>query len=85
MFVIQELSKRGHSAGQLRVYTVRFRPGEELKSGLLQFARDRGLRAAFIMTCVGSLTKATLRMAAANDGGKYVRVVLFVPELRSWP
>ena len=43
-------------------------------SSLLQFVKDNDLKSAFVMTCVGSLTKATLRMANAGDGGKNVSV-----------
>ncbi|KAM4632679.1 bifunctional protein GlmU-like isoform 1-T2 [Polymixia lowei] len=50
----------------LRVHVVRFGPGEELLSSLLAFVEERGLRAAFIITCVGSVTKATLRLANAT-------------------
>ncbi len=50
----------------VKAYTVRFRPGEELKSGLLRFVRNHALRAPFIMTCVGSVTKATIRMPTVS-------------------
>uniref|UniRef100_A0A1B6JVF8 PPC domain-containing protein n=1 Tax=Homalodisca liturata TaxID=320908 RepID=A0A1B6JVF8_9HEMI len=47
----------------VQVYTVRFLPGQELKSGLEHFVKQRQLQAAFIMTCVGSVQSATLRFA----------------------
>jgi predicted DNA-binding protein with PD1-like motif len=55
-------------ASSLRVVPVRFGPGVELKSELMNFVADRNLKAAFVMTCVGSLTKATLRFAEKSDG-----------------
>ena len=66
----------------LQVYTVRFRPGEELKSGLLKFVKDNNLRAAFVMTCVGSVRKASLRMAPKDGKSKTVsQLTLFIPFL----
>jgi predicted DNA-binding protein with PD1-like motif len=42
---------------------MRFEPGATLKEGLLKITEKYNLSAAFIITCVGSVTKATLRMA----------------------
>ncbi|KAL3873438.1 hypothetical protein ACJMK2_036556 [Sinanodonta woodiana] len=47
-------------------YALRLKPGEELKTSLLKFVRERGLAAPFVVTCVGSVTNATLRMANSN-------------------
>ncbi|XP_071499196.1 bifunctional protein GlmU-like [Diadema antillarum] len=47
----------------LRCHCLRLRPGEELKSRLLQYVTAHGLKAAFILSCVGSLKRATLRLA----------------------
>ena len=44
-------------------YPMRFEPGADLREGLLTFAEKNDLSAAFIVTCVGSVTKAILRMA----------------------
>lgn len=44
-------------------HALRLKPGEELKSNLLQYVKNHKLRAAFIMSCVGSVRKATLRLA----------------------
>ncbi|KAG5177255.1 hypothetical protein JKP88DRAFT_265104 [Tribonema minus] len=38
----------------LRVYALRLLPGQELKSSLIEFARNANLKASFIVTCVGS-------------------------------
>jgi len=48
----------------LSCYALRLKPGEELYSSLLKCKKDNNLQAPFIMTCCGSLTKATLRLAA---------------------
>ncbi|XP_022593535.1 uncharacterized protein LOC111216317 [Seriola dumerili] len=50
----------------LQVHAVRFGPGQELLGSLQAFVEERRLRAPFIITCVGSLTKATLRLANAT-------------------
>ena len=47
----------------LKVYVLRLRPNQDLFRELDQFVRENNLKAAFVMTCVGSLTKATIRMA----------------------
>ncbi|CAJ1077695.1 bifunctional protein GlmU-like [Xyrichtys novacula] len=55
------------SAGSsLQVHAVRFGPGQELLGSLQTFVKEAGLRAPFIITCVGSVTKATLRLANAT-------------------
>ncbi|XP_074541591.1 bifunctional protein GlmU-like [Halichoeres trimaculatus] len=50
----------------LQVHAVRFGPGQELLGSLQAFVEEAGLRAPFIITCVGSVTKATLRLANAT-------------------
>lgn len=54
----------------IRVHTVRFLPGQELKSGIEEYVKSHQLKAAFILTCVGSLKGVTLRYATptGSDG-----------------
>nr|XP_046229173.1 bifunctional protein GlmU-like [Scatophagus argus] len=62
-------SGRMTSAGggsSLQVHAVRFGPGQELLGSLEAFVEERRLLAPFIITCVGSVTKATLRLANAT-------------------
>lgn len=47
----------------LKCYALRLKPGDKLVAGLQKFVSENKLRAAFIMTCVGSVSKATLRLA----------------------
>uniref|UniRef100_A0A8C5BC28 5'-3' exoribonuclease n=1 Tax=Gadus morhua TaxID=8049 RepID=A0A8C5BC28_GADMO len=56
----------GDGGSGLRVHAVRFGPGQELLGGLQAFVEERGLHAPFVLTCVGSVTKATLRLANAS-------------------
>ena len=51
----------------MSVYPMRLRPGQEIKQCLEEFVRDHGLNAAFVLTCCGSVTKATLRFAANTN------------------
>eukprot|EP00193_Tetraselmis_chui_P006934 CAMPEP_0177761884 /NCGR_PEP_ID=MMETSP0491_2-20121128/6045_1 /TAXON_ID=63592 /ORGANISM="Tetraselmis chuii, Strain PLY429" /LENGTH=276 /DNA_ID=CAMNT_0019277893 /DNA_START=1 /DNA_END=831 /DNA_ORIENTATION=+ len=54
----------------MRAYALRVPPGEELKAALQAFVTDRDLQAVAVVTCVGSLTSATLRLANADrDSG----------------
>lgn len=38
---------------------------------LEKFAKDKGLRAGYIITCVGSLNHATLRLANQNEATRF--------------
>jgi hypothetical protein len=44
-------------------YALRLRPGQDLLASLRAFAQERGLRAAFVASCVGSATRASVRYA----------------------
>ena len=46
-----------------RVYALRLLPGQDLKQEIVNFAKANDLQAGYIITCVGSLKKATLRLA----------------------
>ncbi|XP_043913037.1 bifunctional protein GlmU-like isoform X1 [Protopterus annectens] len=50
----------------LTVYALRLGPGEEILTSLIKFVEDKKLKAPFIITCVGSVTRATLRLANAT-------------------
>ncbi len=50
-------------ASSLRTYALRLRPGQDLRRELLAFTTAHNLRAACVLTGVGSLTTATLRLA----------------------
>jgi len=47
---------------------VRLHPGQDLKVELLRLASENGWEAACVVTCVGSLSEAHLRLADAQDG-----------------
>ncbi|WP_238387993.1 PPC domain-containing DNA-binding protein [Hymenobacter sediminis] len=50
-------------ASTLRTYALRLKPGQDLRKELLAFAEQHQLRASAILTGVGSLTTASLRLA----------------------
>lgn len=54
------------SAANLVCFALRLLPGQELVAALNEFVVKNSLRAAFILTCVGSARKATIRLASAT-------------------
>ncbi|XP_044867963.1 bifunctional protein GlmU-like isoform X2 [Mauremys mutica] len=56
-------SRRQAGPSAFSVYALRLGPGEDIVTSLLHFVEDKKLKAPFVMTCVGSITKATLRLA----------------------
>ena len=58
----------------LKVYALRLKPNQDLHKELEAFVRENDLKAAFVMTCVGSLTRATIRLAYS---GMYKNEVIF--------
>lgn len=55
----------------MQVAALRLKPGQDLKVELERFVQDHRLEAACIVTCVGSLTQAVLRLAAQSAGTTY--------------
>lgn len=47
---------------------MRLRPGQDLQEQIFAFAKAQDLQAAAIVTCVGSLKKATVRFANQPGG-----------------
>lgn len=65
----------------LKVYVVRLKPNQDLNRELENFVRENNLKAAFVLTCVGSLTKASIRMAYSGMNKNEVRTVFFTKDL----
>jgi uncharacterized protein len=55
----------------MKTFAFRLQPGMDLRQELLRFAHAQQLQAAFIMTCVGSLQQANLRLANKPAGTRY--------------
>ncbi|XP_068681581.1 bifunctional protein GlmU-like isoform X1 [Montipora capricornis] len=49
----------------LSCYALRLKPGQEIKECLLAFVKNENLKAPFVLSCVGSVSQATLRLANA--------------------
>lgn len=47
----------------MKTYALRLHPGQDPQLELVRFAQDHSLQAGFILTCVGSLRRAALRLA----------------------
>lgn len=63
LFLTACFSTQKMHSESMAVYAFRLSPGQDLKRELDAFAREKGLRAGFVITCVGSLRKAVLRPA----------------------
>ncbi|TGE19957.1 DNA-binding protein [Hymenobacter elongatus] len=55
----------------MRTYALRLGPGQDLRQQLAAFTQQHQLKAAAIVTCVGSLTTTTLRLANQNGPTVY--------------
>lgn len=64
----------------MNTFACRLHPGQDLKRDLIAFAHRHALAAPVVVTCVGSLTRVTLRFAGATEStvlvGKYEIVSL---------
>lgn len=47
----------------MRTYALRLKPGQDLRREINAFVEQHQIRAGAMVTCVGSLTQATLRLA----------------------
>ncbi len=57
----------------MRAFAVRLTPGTDLKAELMRLTEAHGLRAGFILTCVGSLSRGRLRMPGAVGADEVYR------------
>jgi predicted DNA-binding protein with PD1-like motif len=51
----------------MRTIALRLRPGADLKAELVALAAREGVRAGWVLTCVGSLSQARLRLAGGTE------------------
>ncbi len=54
----------------MKTLTFRLKPGSDLKNGIMKFVADNDIVAGFIITCVGGLQQATVRMASATPNSQ---------------
>lgn len=57
----------------MKLYTFRIKPGNDLKTELEKFVKANDIQAGFIVTCVGGLSQATMRMAGALPDKQDIR------------
>jgi uncharacterized protein len=55
----------------IKTYAIRLKPNQDLKQELSNFIKANKLEAAYIITCVGSLRKANLRLANQKEGKEW--------------
>lgn len=48
----------------MKIHVFRLKPNQDLKDSIMNFTREKQINAGVILTCVGSLSCATLRMAS---------------------
>ena len=57
----------------MRTLIFRLKPGTDLKSSIEAMVRQHAVKAGFIITCVGGLEQATVRMAGAKPDAQDIR------------
>jgi hypothetical protein len=67
LFSSISLSAQTPSMVPAKVYALRLHPGDDLKIKLSEFVKENKIKAGYIITCVGSLSKVTLRLANRNE------------------
>jgi predicted DNA-binding protein with PD1-like motif len=55
----------------MKTYTFRLKPGQDLLDSIETFVTDHNIKAGCILSAVGSLTHATLRLANRNTCNEY--------------
>lgn len=58
--------EQGESA-RVKVFALRLKPGQDLRKEIENFAKQKAIKAGFIVTTVGSLEKTALRLADQNE------------------
>lgn len=59
----------------MRTITFRLRPGTDLKESIKKVTVDNAIQAGFIVTCVGGLRQATVRLAGATPDLQDIRTL----------
>jgi hypothetical protein len=55
----------------MQIFALRLHPGQDVGLELSRFVAEHSLKAAFVLTCVGSLRQAALRLANQPDTTLY--------------
>ena len=55
----------------MKIHIFRLHPGQDLKLEIDKYTEEYKIKASVIVSCVGALTKATIRMAGARKINTY--------------
>ena len=55
----------------MRTAALRLKPGEDLKRALIKMVARENIRAGVVLSCVGSLSQAALRLAGRDEGSLF--------------
>ncbi|NMC14903.1 MAG: DNA-binding protein [Chloroflexi bacterium] len=55
----------------MKIHVFRLHPGQDLKLEIDKFTEEHNIKDSAIVSCVGALTKATIRMAGARKINTY--------------
>jgi hypothetical protein len=55
----------------MKIHIFRLHPGQDLKLEIDNYTKKNKIKASVIVSCVGALTKATIRMAGARKMNTY--------------
>lgn len=67
----------------MKIHAFRLQKGQELKSELVKYVEDSGIKAGFVITCVASFSSTRLRMAGAKPGKQDFKTIEGLVELVS--
>lgn len=59
----------------MKLHIKRLKPGTDLKRELQNLINSHGIKSGFLITCVGSLSRAVLRMAGAEPENEEVKSI----------
>lgn len=57
----------------MKTISFRLKPGNDLKKSIEEVIAENGIKAGFIVTCVGGLQQATIRMAGATPDSQDIQ------------
>jgi predicted DNA-binding protein with PD1-like motif len=63
-------NNKAMESSSVNIHALRLKPGQDLRKELTEFVRREKIEAAWIITCVGSLTQTNLRFANQPEGTK---------------